>query len=50
MIFLNHHLTGDWNFVGVGGLGVAPVAQVRSASPDSSSLALSDGYQHLNFP
>ena len=30
-------------------LSVAPVAQVRSASPDSISLALSDGYQHLEY-
>ena len=47
MIFLDHHLTGDWYFVGVGGLGVAPVAQVRSACPDSAIPALSDGNQHL---
>ena len=47
MIFLNHHLTGDCYFVAARWLGVAPVAQVRSASPDSISLALSDGNQHL---
>ena len=49
MIFLNHHLTWDWYFVGVGGLGVAPVAQVRSACPDSAIPALSDGNQHLEY-
>ena len=47
MIFLDDHLTGDWSFVGVGGLGVAPVAQVGSACPDSAIPALGDGYQHL---
>ena len=30
-------------------LSVAPVAQVRSACPDSISLALSDGDQHLEY-
>ena len=47
MIFLNHHLTGDCYFVAARWLGVAPVAQVRSARPYSSIPALSDGNQHL---
>ena len=33
--------------ISISWLSVAPVAQVRSACPDSTSLALSDGNQHL---